>query len=113
MRGFAQVLCVLMAFWVPLNLRLSMIARYSLIFAYLVFLFVTNLSETMVVLQLISLAGVIFFFIAFAETQTPNVQDKFLNVVLWTWFAVCSLSLVSIFVFPTTVVYDFGADLSA
>jgi O-antigen ligase len=112
MRGFAQLLCVLVAFWVPLNLRLSMIARYSLIFAYLAFLFVTNLSETMVVLQLISLAGVIFFFIAFAQTQTPKVQDRFLNVVLWTWFAVCSLSLVSIFVFPATVVYDFGATLS-
>lgn len=112
MRGVAQGLCLLMALWVPMNLQLSMIARYSLIFAYLAFLFATNLSETMVVLQLISLAGVVFFFIAFVETQTQSVQDRFLNAVLWIWFAVCLLSLVSIFVFPTTVVYDFGADLS-
>jgi O-antigen ligase len=112
MRGVAQGLCLLMALWVPMNLQLSMIARYSLIFVYLMFLLATNLSEITVVLQLISLAGVVFFFIALVETQTPSVHDKFLNVVLWTWFAVCFLSLVFIFVFPT-LVYDLGTDLPA
>ena len=112
MRGFAQLLCLLMAVWVPMNLRLSLLARYSFIFAYLLFLFLTNLSDLAGIIQLISFAGVILFFIAFMETQPQSAHDKFLGVILWGWFSVCSLSLVSIFVLPD-MVYDKGLDLTS
>jgi hypothetical protein len=112
MRALAQGLCLLMALWVPMNLKLSMIGRYSVIFAYLLFLFLTNLSDLMILVQLISFSGVILFFIGYVETQPPSVHDRFLGTVVWSWFTVCSLSLVSIFVLPD-MVYDVEMDLSS
>lgn len=112
MRGFAQGLCLLMALWVPLNLKPDMIARYWPLFTYLAFLFLTNLDDLAVIIQLVSFAGVILFFIAFVETQPLPVQERFLSVVLWGWFSVCLFSLVSTVLFPD-LVYDVGTDLPA
>lgn len=104
MRGAAQGLCLVVgAVWLVINFSTEIVKRYWPIFGYLVSISlstVTTRDPFYVALQVISLAAVLFFFIAYFETEKKrHYQSNVLitaTLLAYTIAAIASLLVAGI-----------------
>lgn len=100
MRGFAQGLCLIVGgIWLITNFSSSIVKKYWAPLGYLLAILFATLEArdpAYVLLQVTSLAAVIFFFIAYFETQKRKGYPSavLMNVTLLTYSLVAILSLV-------------------
>jgi len=108
MRGFAQGLCFLVGVsWMLGHTNLALIKKYWPIFGYLFISLVSGLLSPIMetaLIQTASLVAVLFFAIAYFESQSRrpgDPTDLYFNTTILAYAVICSISLLMIKLDPS------------
>ncbi|NOY16342.1 MAG: O-antigen ligase family protein, partial [Gammaproteobacteria bacterium] len=103
MRGFAQGLCLVVGMtWVLMNANIALLKRYWPVFGYLLISLVSGLLSPRMgyaLIQTASLAAVLFFAIAYFESQSKKPGDSsnlYFNTTVIAYTIVCVISILLI-----------------
>ena len=118
MRGTAQTLCLLVGgLWLMQHFSVNLLTRYWVVIAYLVTLVLATYGTTdpiYVTLQVVSLAAIIIFGIAYFESRNKRPSEQTTNTTLITttvvmYGAIAWLSLVAAHYWPSIAYQDIDA----